>query len=43
VNALLRRILEAEAALMRRWTLPWGISMIGVFRAAGSSGGATPA
>ena len=32
VNLALTQILRLEAFLMRRLTLPWGISMIGAFR-----------
>ena len=32
VNAMLTGILRIEAVLMRRLTLPWGVSMIGSFR-----------
>ena len=32
INALLTQILRLEAMLMRKITLPWGISMIGAFR-----------
>ena len=40
VNAALTAVLRIEAILISRVTLPWGVSLIGLFRRAGAASGA---